>query len=186
MLSSFNKMFWPVRALLKQSINAGSTQLMWWLRSARWKMDDPCLDLSNLADNLYLMMMNPVLPLNGNGACWRMIPRWLYAKQRSPYRSRIRRSVPWSVFFVLESQSPAKGADSKAHDTQFTHRHFLRKHINPPWPARGVECNVCDMELLEWKAEVLNHAECYHRTVVWGRAQGRLAAECQQHARLVS
>ena len=65
-------------------------------------------------------------------------------------------------------------------------RHFLRKHINPPWPARGVECNVCDMELLEWKAEVLNHAECYHRTVVWGRAQGRLAVECQQHARLVS
>ena len=37
MLSSFNKMFWPARALLKQSINAGLTQLMWWLRSARWK-----------------------------------------------------------------------------------------------------------------------------------------------------
>ena len=61
-------------------------------------------------------------------------------------------------------------------------RHFLRKHINPPWPARGVECNVCGIELLERKAELLNHAEWYHGTVVRGRTQGRLAVECQQHA----
>lgn len=65
-------------------------------------------------------------------------------------------------------------------------RHFLQKHINPPWPARGVECNVCGMELLERKAELLNHAEWYHGTVVQGRTQGRLAVECQQHAWLMS
>ncbi|KAL2810116.1 hypothetical protein BDW59DRAFT_155642, partial [Aspergillus cavernicola] len=58
-------------------------------------------------------------------------------------------------------------------------RHFLRKHVNPPWPARGVECNVCGMELLEQKADLLNHAETCHGTVVRGPTQGRLASECQ-------
>ena len=59
-------------------------------------------------------------------------------------------------------------------------RHFLWKHINPPWLARGVECNVCGIELFKRKAELLNHAEWCHRTVVWGCTQGRLAVECQQ------
>jgi hypothetical protein len=58
-------------------------------------------------------------------------------------------------------------------------RHFLRKHINPPWPARGVECNVCGVELLAQKADLLNHAELCHGTVVRGQTQGKLAQECQ-------
>ncbi|RJE18904.1 hypothetical protein PHISCL_08753 [Aspergillus sclerotialis] len=45
-------------------------------------------------------------------------------------------------------------------------RHFLRKHVNRPWPARGVECNVCGIELFERKADLLNHAERCHGTVV--------------------
>ncbi|KAL4864645.1 hypothetical protein BDV12DRAFT_175830 [Aspergillus spectabilis] len=48
-------------------------------------------------------------------------------------------------------------------------RYFLRKHINPPWPARGVECNICGMELLAQKADLLNHAELCHGTVVRGQ-----------------
>lgn len=58
-------------------------------------------------------------------------------------------------------------------------RHFLRKHVNPPWPAEGVECNVCPRELLQQKANLLNHAEAAHGTVVRGRAQERLALEFQ-------
>ncbi|KAL4923019.1 DUF3435 domain-containing protein [Aspergillus undulatus] len=58
-------------------------------------------------------------------------------------------------------------------------RHFLRKHVNPPWPARGIECNVCGIELLARKADLLNHAEFCHGTVVRGRTQGKLAQECQ-------
>ncbi|KAE8162198.1 hypothetical protein BDV40DRAFT_265509 [Aspergillus tamarii] len=58
-------------------------------------------------------------------------------------------------------------------------RHFLRKHVNPPWPAKGLECNVCGMKSLAQKADLLNHAESCHGTVVRGRAQGKLAQECQ-------
>ena len=65
-------------------------------------------------------------------------------------------------------------------------RHFLRKHVNPPWPARGIECNICGMELLERKTDLLNHAERCHGTVVRGSNQGRLALECQHQAGLVS
>ncbi|KAL4781958.1 hypothetical protein BJX76DRAFT_349738 [Aspergillus varians] len=42
-------------------------------------------------------------------------------------------------------------------------RHFLRKHINPSWPARGVECNVFGMELRAQKADLLNHT----KTLPW-------------------
>ena len=65
-------------------------------------------------------------------------------------------------------------------------KHFLRRHVNPPWPARGVECNVCGIELLERKADLLNHAEWCHGTVVRGPTQGRLSLECQLHAGHVS
>lgn len=65
-------------------------------------------------------------------------------------------------------------------------RHFLRKHVNPPWPARGVECNVCGMEWLERKADLLSYAERNHGTVVRGRTQARLALECRHHVGLVS
>ncbi|KAK6815542.1 hypothetical protein RU639_008672 [Aspergillus parasiticus] len=58
-------------------------------------------------------------------------------------------------------------------------RHFLRKHVNPPWPAKGLECNVCGMESLAQKADLVNHAESCHGTVVRGRAQGKLAQEFQ-------
>lgn len=64
-------------------------------------------------------------------------------------------------------------------------RHFLRKHVNPPWPARGLKCNVCRMQWLEHKADLLNHAEKCHGTVVRGLTQGRLALECQHQARLI-
>lgn len=59
-------------------------------------------------------------------------------------------------------------------------KHFLRKHVNTPWPANGVECNICGMEQLEQKATLLNHAETCHGTVVRGSTQGKLARECQQ------
>jgi len=65
-------------------------------------------------------------------------------------------------------------------------RHFLRKHVNPPWPIKGVECNICGAKLLEQKVHLLNHAERCHGTVVRGSTQGRLALECQHQAGLVS
>lgn len=58
-------------------------------------------------------------------------------------------------------------------------RHFLRKHVNPPWPVEGVECNVCGRELLEQKVDLLNHAEMCHGTVVRGPTQERLALQYQ-------
>ncbi|KAF9888554.1 hypothetical protein FE257_008485 [Aspergillus nanangensis] len=60
-------------------------------------------------------------------------------------------------------------------------RHFLRKHVNPPWPTKGVTCEVCDGELLQQKSELLNHAELSHGTVVGGTSRRRLAQEvnCQ-------
>ena len=61
-------------------------------------------------------------------------------------------------------------------------RHFLRKHVNHPWPARGIECNVCGILLFERKADLLNHAERCHGTVVRGSTQGRLALECRTYA----
>ncbi|KAL4861381.1 hypothetical protein BDV12DRAFT_208056 [Aspergillus spectabilis] len=63
-------------------------------------------------------------------------------------------------------------------------RHFLRKHINPPWPARGVDCNICGIELLAQKADLLNHAELCHGTVVRGQTQGKLVQEYSHHARI--
>ncbi|OJJ81341.1 uncharacterized protein ASPGLDRAFT_660210 [Aspergillus glaucus CBS 516.65] len=65
-------------------------------------------------------------------------------------------------------------------------RHFLQKHVNPPWPTKGVECNICGVKLLEQKVHLLNHAERCHGTVVRGSTQGRLALECQHQAGLVS
>ncbi|GIJ89518.1 hypothetical protein Asppvi_008460 [Aspergillus pseudoviridinutans] len=56
-------------------------------------------------------------------------------------------------------------------------RHFRRKHVNPPWPVKGVECNVCGSELLQQKIDLVNHAEAAHGTVVRGRAQEGLALE---------
>ncbi|EEH48168.2 uncharacterized protein PADG_04252 [Paracoccidioides brasiliensis Pb18] len=54
-------------------------------------------------------------------------------------------------------------------------RHFLRRHVNPPWPANGIECNVCEREVLPAKSSLLNHAETAHGTVVRGRIQETLA-----------
>ncbi|KAL4986820.1 hypothetical protein BDW68DRAFT_188545 [Aspergillus falconensis] len=45
-------------------------------------------------------------------------------------------------------------------------RHFLQSHVNPPWPAGGVECNVCKQELLKHRGDLLLHAEKFHGTVV--------------------
>lgn len=56
-------------------------------------------------------------------------------------------------------------------------RHFLRKHVNPPWPLKGVACNVCDNLSLQQKSILLNHAKDVHGTVVGGRAQGKLALQ---------
>ncbi|EDN09613.1 conserved hypothetical protein [Histoplasma mississippiense (nom. inval.)] len=59
-------------------------------------------------------------------------------------------------------------------------RHFLRRHINPPWPATGVECNVCEGKVLPAKSALLSHAEEAHGTVVRGRAREKLALEYQR------
>ncbi|GMG38731.1 unnamed protein product [Aspergillus oryzae] len=56
-------------------------------------------------------------------------------------------------------------------------RHFLRKHVNPPWPAKGVTCTVCDGKPLQQKSELLNHAEGSHGTVVGGTTRLMLAQE---------
>ncbi|KAL2375103.1 hypothetical protein RJZ57_000418, partial [Blastomyces gilchristii] len=59
-------------------------------------------------------------------------------------------------------------------------RHFLQRHINPPWPATGVECNVCEGKVLPAKSTLLSHAEEAHGTVVRGRAREKLVLEYQQ------
>jgi hypothetical protein len=56
-------------------------------------------------------------------------------------------------------------------------RHFLRKHVNPPWPTEGVACKVCEDGSFQQKSILLNHAEHAHGTVVRGRAQERLASQ---------
>ena len=56
-------------------------------------------------------------------------------------------------------------------------RHFLRKHVNPPWPTEGVACKVCEDGSLQQKSMLLNHAEYAHGTVVRGRTQERLASQ---------
>ncbi|KAH1593775.1 hypothetical protein KXX44_007968, partial [Aspergillus fumigatus] len=56
-------------------------------------------------------------------------------------------------------------------------RHFKRMHVNRPWPAKGVECNVCGSALLQQKSDLVEHAEAAHGTVVRGRAQEGLALE---------
>jgi hypothetical protein len=58
-------------------------------------------------------------------------------------------------------------------------RHFLRVHVNPPWQAEGVECNVCGSKPLQQKVNLVNHAERRHGTVVRGRAQEGLALQFQ-------
>ncbi|KAL4801337.1 hypothetical protein BDV18DRAFT_167573 [Aspergillus unguis] len=62
-------------------------------------------------------------------------------------------------------------------------RHFLRKHVNPSWPAKGVTCTVCDEKPLQQKSELLNHAEVFHGTVVGGTARLKLAQEVNPHLR---
>lgn len=56
-------------------------------------------------------------------------------------------------------------------------RHFLRKHVNPPWPAEGVSCNVCGNQNLQQKLNLLNHAEEVHGTVVRGPNQKKLSSQ---------
>lgn len=41
-------------------------------------------------------------------------------------------------------------------------RHFKRMHVNRPWPAKGVECNVCGSALLQQKSDLVEHAEAAH------------------------
>ncbi|KKZ68145.1 hypothetical protein EMCG_06202 [[Emmonsia] crescens] len=47
----------------------------------------------------------------------------------------------------------------------------LRRHINPPWPTTGFECNVCEGKVLTAKPALLSQAEEAHGTVVRGRAE---------------
>lgn len=61
-------------------------------------------------------------------------------------------------------------------------RHFLRKHVNTPWPTEGVPCNVCDSKNLQHKSTLVNHAERAHGTVVRGYAQERLTEELSNAA----
>lgn len=62
-------------------------------------------------------------------------------------------------------------------------RHFLRKHVNPSWPAKGVTGTVCNGKPLQQKSELLNHAEVCHGTVVGGTTWLRLAQEVNPHLR---
>lgn len=62
-------------------------------------------------------------------------------------------------------------------------RHFLRKHVNPSWPAKGVTCTVCNGKPLQQKSELLNHAEVCHGTVVGGTTRLKLAREANPHLR---
>ncbi|KAL4761146.1 uncharacterized protein BDW70DRAFT_150295 [Aspergillus foveolatus] len=62
-------------------------------------------------------------------------------------------------------------------------RHFLRKHVNPSWPAKGVTCTVCEGKPLQQRSELLNHAEVFHGTVVGGTTRLRLAREVNPHLR---
>lgn len=56
-------------------------------------------------------------------------------------------------------------------------RHFLRRHVNPPWPTEGVKCNICGREPLQQKASLINHAETTYGIVVRYRAQERYALD---------
>ncbi|KAL4916002.1 hypothetical protein BDW62DRAFT_218975 [Aspergillus aurantiobrunneus] len=86
------------------------------------------------------------------------------------------RERPTTCFLCLGNPNlPLKERTVKHTTPGSLTRHFLPKHINPPWPARGVECNVCGIVSLAQKADLLNHAEVCHGTVVRGRAQGELA-----------
>lgn len=91
------------------------------------------------------------------------------------------RERPTTCFLCLGNPNlPLKEQTAKHKTPGSLTRHFLRKHINRPWPARGVECNVYGIMSLEQKADLLNHAELCHGTVVRGRAQGELAQACKQ------
>ncbi|KAF9884370.1 hypothetical protein FE257_001826 [Aspergillus nanangensis] len=59
-------------------------------------------------------------------------------------------------------------------------RHFLRLHVNPPWPDGGVGCNICEGEPLQHKFDLLIHAERRHGTVVGGNTRNQLAIEYQR------
>jgi hypothetical protein len=56
-------------------------------------------------------------------------------------------------------------------------RHFLRKHVNPPWSSSRVVCHVCDTAPIQDKMDLLSHAEDAHGTVIRGRIQEKLALE---------
>jgi hypothetical protein len=56
-------------------------------------------------------------------------------------------------------------------------RHFLRKHVNPPWSSSRVVCHVCDTTPIQDKMDLLSHAEDVHGTVIRGRVQDKLASE---------
>jgi hypothetical protein len=65
-------------------------------------------------------------------------------------------------------------------------RHFLQKHMNPPWPVERVECNICGREPLQHKANLINHAQDAHGTVVRGRDQERFALDLGSYPYVVS
>ncbi|KUL81576.1 hypothetical protein ZTR_09852, partial [Talaromyces verruculosus] len=62
-------------------------------------------------------------------------------------------------------------------------RHFLRKHVNPPWSSSRVVCHICDTTPLQDKMDLLSHAEDAHGTVIRGRMQDKLASEYRQDQR---
>lgn len=43
-------------------------------------------------------------------------------------------------------------------------RHFLRKHVNAPWPTKGVKCNICGVKLFEEKVRLLQQVESARHT----------------------
>jgi hypothetical protein len=59
-------------------------------------------------------------------------------------------------------------------------------HVNQPWPAKGVKCNVCGSALLQQKSDLVEHIEAAHGTVMRGCAQENLAWEYLHQAGLMS
>ncbi|KAL4757633.1 uncharacterized protein BDW70DRAFT_153214 [Aspergillus foveolatus] len=96
-------------------------------------------------------------------------------KAMESVRIKDRRERPTICFLCLANPNLLLKERTAKHKTPGSlTRHFLWKHIHPPWPARGVECNVCGMGSLAQKADLLNHAELCHGTVVRGQSRGSL------------
>lgn len=149
-------------------MSAGSRQLIQALYSVVWKKADPHVNQCNLVagdeDSTFPAKRQRLSMADNTNE---QLSHAIKSVQTKSSEQR-----PTVCFVCVGNPSiPLKERITKYATTGSLTRHYLRKHVNPPWSSYGVECHVCGKPLQN-KKDLLSHAEDAHGTVVRGQVRG--------------